>query len=61
MGIFDKLTGKEAKAKAEEAAAEAKAKLEEEAAAALAVQLTELSGGKIQPVMRKTQQAGGQS
>ena len=34
---------------------------EEEAATALAVQLTELSGGKIQPVMRKTQQAGGQS
>ena len=34
---------------------------EEEAATALAVQLTELSGGKIQPAMRKTQQAGGQS
>ena len=34
---------------------------EEESAAALAVQIAELSGGKIQPVMRKTQQAGGQS
>ena len=34
---------------------------EEEAATALAVQIAELSGGKIQPVMRKTQQAGGQS
>lgn len=34
---------------------------EEQAASALAGQISELSGGKIQPSMRKTQQAGGQA
>ena len=34
---------------------------EEQAASALALQITELSGGKIHPVMRQTRQAGGQS
>ena len=33
----------------------------EEAAEALALQITELSGGTIRPVMRQTRQAGGQS
>ena len=33
----------------------------EEAADALALQITELSGGKIRPTMRQTRQAGGQS
>ena len=33
---------------------------EEQASAALASQITELSGGKIRPVTRRTRQAGGQ-
>ena len=33
----------------------------EEAASALALQIAELSGGTIRPVMRQTRQAGGQS